>query len=99
MLENLRQQVLSFRKILREGTPEQLDRWMEKGVAMKRKILNTLINGMKRDIAAVYNAILTNWSSGRVEGNVNRLKNIKRQMYGRASFELLRRKVILSNTG
>ncbi|MGV8137781.1 MAG: ISL3 family transposase [Mangrovibacterium sp.] len=99
ILENLRQLVLSFRKILREGTPEQLDRWMEKVVAMKRKILNTLINGMKRDIAAIYNAILTNWSSGRVEGNVNRLKNIKRQMYGRASFELLRRKVVLSNTG
>jgi transposase len=99
LLKNLRQQVLSFRKILREGTPEQLDRWMEKVTAMKRKILNTLINGMRRDIAAIYNAILTNWSSGKVEGNVNRLKNIKRQMYGRASFELLKRKVILSSTG
>ena len=99
LLRNLRQQVLSFRKILQGGTPEQFDQWMEKVTAMKRKILNTFINGMKRDITAIYNAILTNLSSGKVEGNVNRLKNIKRQMYGRAGFELLRRKVILSNTG
>jgi transposase len=72
---------------------------MDKVTALDKKIQNTLINGMKRDITAIYNAILTNCSSGKVEGNVNRLKNIKRQMYGRAGFELLRRKVVLSNTG
>lgn len=72
---------------------------MTNTLTLKKKILNTFVNGLKRDIAAVYNAINTNWSSGMVEGNVNRLKNIKRQMYGRASFELLKRKVILSNTG
>lgn len=98
-LSNLREQVLSFREILRNGTPRQFDEWMEKGTAMNKKALNTLINGMKRDIVAIYNAILTDWSSGKVEGHVNRLKNIKRQMYGRAGFELLKRKVILSNTG
>ena len=51
------------------------------------------------DIEAVSNAIDTNWSNGQVEGQVNRLKSIKRQMYGRADFELLRRKVILSKVG
>jgi transposase len=39
------------------------------------------------------------WSNGAVEGHVNRIKSIKRQMCGRASFELLRNKVILSQTG
>jgi transposase len=72
---------------------------MDKVTALNKKIPNTLINGMKRDIPVIYNAILTNWSSGKVGGNVNRLKNIKRQMYGRAGFGLLKRKVVLSNTG
>ncbi len=99
LLASLREQILSFREILKNGTPGQLNKWMDKVTALNKKILNTLINGMKEDITAIDNAILTNWSSGKVEGNVNRLKNIKRQMYGRAGFELLRRKVVLSNTG
>ncbi|MCG6191299.1 transposase [Maribellus maritimus] len=48
---------------------------------------------------AVQNAIQLKWSNGPVEGHVNRIKSIKRQMYGRASFELLRRKVLLSQSG
>lgn len=51
------------------------------------------------DLQAVLNAITMDYNSGMVEGCVNRLKNIKRQMYGRASFELLKRKVILSGAG
>lgn len=48
---------------------------------------------------AVKAAIIYDDNNGLTEGNVNRLKNIKRQMYGRAGFELLRKKVVLSNTG
>jgi len=47
--------------------------------------------GLKNDIVAVENAIKWAWSNGAVEGHVNRIKTIKRQMYGRASFELLRK--------
>ena len=66
----------------------------------KRKLagLKTFANGLLHDIKAVENGILP-WSNGAVEGHVNRIKTIKRQMYGRAGFELLRRKVILSQTG
>jgi transposase len=46
--------------------------------------------------AAVLNGLTMPWSSGVVEGNVNRLKMIKRQMYGRATFPLLRKRVLLS---
>jgi hypothetical protein len=46
--------------------------------------------GLKRDGAAVYAAIEQPWSNGMAEGNVNRLKTVKRTMYGRASFDLLR---------
>lgn len=56
-------------------------------------------NGLLMDIKAVKNGIKMSWSNGAVEGHVNRIKSIKRQMYGRASFDLLRKNVILSQTG
>jgi transposase len=68
-------------------------------LALKFKHLNSVINGLKQDLDAVINAIKTNWSSGKVEGKINKLKTIKRQMYGRASLELLKRKAIYSKTG
>jgi len=61
--------------------------------------LKTFARGLSRDIEAVENGINMQWSNGAVEGHVNRIKSIKRQMYGRASFELLRKKVILSRSG
>jgi transposase len=50
--------------------------------------------GLQKDILAVTAAVEMNWSSGQVEGQVNRLKTIKRQMYGRAGFDLLRARVL-----
>jgi hypothetical protein len=46
--------------------------------------------GLRKDLLAVSAAVETSWSTGQVEGQINRLKMIKRQMYGRAGFELLR---------
>ena len=50
--------------------------------------------GLQKDISAVTAAVETVWSTGQVEGQINRLKMIKRQMYGRAGFELLRARVL-----
>lgn len=50
--------------------------------------------GIRRDEAAVRAAMKTEWSNGQVEGQVNRLKLLKRQMYGRANFDLLRARVL-----
>ena len=47
-----------------------------------------------QDLDAVRNALLLPWSNGQVEGQINRLKLIKRQMYGRAGFDLLRKRVL-----
>ncbi|HGV3916017.1 TPA: transposase, partial [Escherichia coli] len=49
---------------------------------------------MEADAAAICEAISSRWSNGVVEGHVNRLKMLKRQMYGRAGFELLRQRVM-----
>lgn len=53
--------------------------------------------GILKDFEAVYQGFVSNWSNGPVEGQVNRLKNIKRQMYGRAGFELLRKRVVITS--
>src|SRR5215475_12087680 len=52
------------------------------------------VRHLKRDQAAVENAVVYGWSNGPVEGHINRLKAVKRQMYGRAGFELLRLRVL-----
>jgi transposase len=57
--------------------------------------LRSLAAGIRNDMQAVTNGLTLHWNSGRVEGTVNKIKMIKRQMYGRASFGLLRKRVIL----
>ena len=57
--------------------------------------LRSLAAGIRTDLQAVTNGLTLPWSSGRVEGTVNKIKMIKRQMYGRAGFDLLRKRVIL----
>ncbi|MFJ1722437.1 transposase [Streptomyces sp. NPDC086796] len=54
-----------------------------------------LANGMRRDHAAIQAALTTTYTSGAVEGNVTRIKLLKRQMYGRANFDHLRRRILL----
>jgi len=49
---------------------------------------------LERDRAAVENALRYEWSNGVTEGHINKLKLIKRSMYGRANFDLLRRRVV-----
>ncbi|MCX4808593.1 transposase [Streptomyces sp. NBC_01214] len=48
-----------------------------------------------RDLDAVTAGLTLNWSSGSIEGAVNRIKKIRRQLYGRARFELLRKTILL----
>jgi transposase len=57
--------------------------------------LKGFARGLLSDYQAVVNALTLPWSNGQVEGQINKLKTIKRQMYGRAGFELLRKRVIL----
>ena len=58
--------------------------------------LHSFTTGLGRDHAAVLNGLTLSYSSGAVEGKVNRIKMIKRQMYGRAKFDLLRKRVLLT---
>jgi len=99
-LQIVRRLVLIFRTMLKRRSGN-IKRWIGFIKRSKRKLygLKTFANGLLFDIKAVENGIRLPWSNGAVEGHVNRIKSIKRQMYGRAGFELLRRKVILSQHG
>ncbi len=69
-------------------------RWINDAKECQASAMKTFANGLQRDYDAVKAAVSLKWSNGQVEGQVNRLKNIKRQMYGRAGFELLKKKVL-----
>ncbi|MEV6868357.1 transposase [Streptosporangium subroseum] len=58
--------------------------------------LRGFATGLRRDWAAVTAGLTLTHSSGAVEGNINRIKMIKRQMYGRANHDLLRKRVLLA---
>jgi transposase len=79
-----------FVQIVRERQPEELDRWIERVEKSAEPELRRFAAGLKRDEAAVRAALQEPWSNGPVEGQVHRLKLIKRQMYGRGKLDLLR---------
>ncbi|MFD4561650.1 transposase [Streptomyces sp. NPDC058469] len=73
-----------------------LDVWLADVRLDGQRELRTLAAGIRRDHAAVLAALTTTFTSGAVEGNVTRIKLLKRQMYGWANFDLLRRRILLS---
>ena len=95
-LDALARHVSEFAKILTGRRGEQLDAWIAQASADDQPDLHSFITGLKRDYQAVLNGLTLPYSSGKVEGNVNRIKMLKRQMYGRAGFNLLRKRVLLA---
>ena len=94
-LDRLAEHVTGFAKMMTKRTGEQqLAGWLERVDADDQPELHTFAAGIRQDLAAVTAGLSLPYSSGPTEGNVNRLKAIKRQMYGRASLDLLRKRVI-----
>jgi transposase len=83
-----------FAALIRKQSPGTLADWLARVEASACPELRRFAEGIRRDEAAVREAVTGPWSNGPVEGHVNRLKLIKRQMYGRAGFKLLRARVI-----
>jgi transposase len=86
----MRELVLGFRTILRVGKLATLHGWMGRARKTGIPALERFVKTLKQDLSAVEAAVTTPWSNGPVEGRINRLKMLKRQMYGRAGAELLR---------
>lgn len=70
--------------------------WLEEARSCGVPAVETFAIGLQKDEAAIRAALTLPWSSGQAEGQINKLKLIKRQMYGRANFDLLRRRVLLA---
>ena len=83
-----------FAQLVRARQGEQLDGWLERASDSASAPLRGFAAGVRRDYAAVRAGMTLAWSSGVVEGHINRLKMIKRTMFGRAKLDLLRQRVL-----
>ncbi len=83
-----------FAELIRKRSQGTLSDWLVRGEACLNPELRRFAEGIRRDEAAVLAAVTQTWSNGPVEGHVNRLKTVKRQMYGRAGFILLKARVV-----
>ena len=103
----MRSLMMGFRALLKQAPPTlatttrmpirtvtALHRWMDRARATGIALIQNFESQLQRDILAVEAAVTDRWSNGPVEGQVNRLKTLKRQMYGRAGAELPRARLI-----
>ncbi|MCB8878068.1 transposase [Acidisoma silvae] len=80
--------------LLRKKTKASLNSLLDIG---ERTLLAKFAMGFRRDLSAIKNALATPWTTSPVEGQINKLKMIKRTMYGRAGFQLLRARILHAN--
>lgn len=91
------QLVATFRKILSDCSLDALDQWISIVQKLDNRHLNSFLNGLERDKDAIQNALIfSELSNGLAEGKINKLKKIKRKMFGRCHFQTLKMKVLLS---
>ena len=95
-LATSRQLAQRFMVLVRERRGTHLEEWIAEVQSTGPPELRGFSRNLHRDWQAVHAGFTVHWSSGPVEGNINRLKLIKRQMFGRAKFDLLRKRVLLA---
>jgi len=89
--------VQAFMQMIREHTGHQLETWLSSVEERTLPEFKSFAKGIQQDKAAVLAGLTLPWSNGPLEGHVNRLKLIKRSMYGRAKLRLLRQRVLRSS--
>jgi transposase len=90
----MRQLAMRFRGILRSKKVSKLGAWLKAADQSGLYAIQRFARTLRRDINAVRNAVTEPWSNGQTEGQINRLKTLKRAMYGRAGPELLRARML-----
>ena len=83
-----------FSRMVKERCAEALAGWLDEAESSGVAEFASFAAGLRRDGEAVVAALSSEWSNGQTEGQINRLKILKRQMYGRANFDLLRARVL-----
>jgi hypothetical protein len=89
--------IACFRDLLRTRGDEQFTTWQEAAQASEVPEVRGFVASLRRDEDAVRAALTEDWNSGQVEGQVTKVKLVKRLMFGRANFDLLRRRVLLAS--
>jgi len=85
-----------FATLVRQRQPTQLDPWLQRATTSAVDAVRRFATGLYEDDEAVKAGVTLPWSSGPVEGHINRLKMLKRQMFGRARLDLLSRRFLLA---
>ncbi len=85
-----------FTALVRDHAPDRLDPWLKRAADGAVQQLRRFAKRLLADYDAVRAALTLAWSNGPVEGQINRLKTVKRQMYGRANLDLLERRFLLA---
>jgi len=89
--------VRGFARMMCSLHGQHLEQWMSAVEAADLPALRSFVKGLRRDQDAVTAGLTLPWNSGVVEGHVNRVKMLKRQMFGRAKPDLLRKRVLLAH--
>jgi transposase len=97
LAERILHMVNLFKDILKAKNAKLLPLWFDAVVALGVEELNIFVNGLQQDLVAVINAFTSSYSNGLAEGTVNKIKVVKRIMYGRCHFDLLKNKCLLLN--
>ncbi len=90
--------VEEFQRLVRTRDTPALVEWISATETSDLREFREFAAGLRRDYGAVEAAVTSEWSSGQVEGQVTRLKLVKRSMYGRAGFPLLRQRFLLAGS-
>ena len=93
-IETAYQLVQTFLQMLRERTGQHLETWLKAAETSHLPEFESFAAGVRQDQAAILAGLTLPWSSGQTEGQITRLKLLKRSMYGRAKFDLLRLRVL-----
>jgi transposase len=91
LLVEARQLIADFQSMIRTKSLANLEPWLERG---KSSLVVSFANGVMKDLKAVRAAIISPWSNGQTEGQITKLKLVKRQMYGRGKIDLLQARLI-----
>lgn len=95
-LADLRRHIQGFAEMMKNLHGHLLTRWIKAAEGSDLPPLRGFATNLRKDLDAVTAGLTLPYSSGMVEGHVNRIKYLKRQGYGRANFDLLRRRILLT---
>jgi transposase len=85
-----------FASLVRQRQPALLEPWLRRAATSTLPSFRRFAKGLRADLAAVEAAVTLPWSQGPIEGHINRLKMLKRQMFGRAKLDLLQQRFLLT---